>query len=137
VRTDYPNDTWNNESYEYNGSQVIKKTYTKHNSVSPKYTLYQWVDGNLASITEPDGDVIYYTWNTSELFQQGDYFGLIDLELGYATVRPKNRIKSLTTNNGVLFEISHSEDSDGKVKSIHVDPTVGNDYNVSVKYECD
>lgn len=137
IRADYPNGTWTNEAYEYDGDRLVKKSTHTNSSATLKHTSYQWLDGNMIAETAPDGDVTTYTFNTEERFQQGENAGIGELEVGYKTVRNKNRVKTLKSPSGTVTTYSYTEDNEGKIIQKQVTSTNGANYTVSNTYKCD
>ena len=136
VKSEYPNNTWANDAFEYDGPRAIKKTHTTSSSITQKHTLYQWLDGNMIAETAPDGKITSYTFDTNEAFQYGDYHGFMELERSYKTVRNKNRVKSVKLPSGAVYSISYAEDDKGLVKSYNVTSGSSVNYTVSPKYNC-
>lgn len=136
IRVDYPNGTWTNEAYEYDAGRLIRKSTHTNSNATLKHTTYQWVDGNMVAETAPDGDITSYTFNTAELFQQGENAGIGELEVGYKTVRNKNRVKTIKSPSGTITTYGYSEDSDGKIVRKQVTSTSGANYAVTNTYKC-
>jgi hypothetical protein len=136
IKLENPNGTWREEVYEYDGTRVVKKSVTTNSSVSPKHTFYQWLDGNMVGETDPDGDITSYTFNTDELFQQGENAGIGELEVGYKIIRNKNRIKSIKSPSGTITNHSYSEDNQGKIIRRQVSSSSGSNYSEKILYTC-
>ncbi|GAB2668895.1 hypothetical protein GCM10027036_23150 [Flavihumibacter cheonanensis] len=71
-----------------------------------------------------------------ELFQQGEYAGIAELELGYKIIRNKNRIKSIKSPSGTITNHSYSEDDQGKIIRRQVSSTSGANYSEKILYTC-
>lgn len=136
IKVEYPNGTWTNEAYEYDGDRLVKKSTHTHSNATLKHTTYQWMDGNMTAETAPNGDMTTYTFNTDELFQQGENAGIGELELGYKTVRNKNRVKTTKSPSGTTTTYGYSEDSEGKITRKQVTSTSGANYAETIKYKC-
>jgi hypothetical protein len=133
---EYPNNTWRDEVYEYDGNRLIKKSTTTNSSVSPKHTYYQWTDGNMVAETDQDGDMTIYTFSADELFQQGEYAGISEIQAGYKLIRNKNRIKTIKSPSGTVTTHSYSEDDQGKITRRQVTSTSGANYSEKIIYTC-
>lgn len=122
TETDPAGTNWINDSYEYNGEELIKSTNTSAIGGSPFITTYTWLNGNLRSVTA--GSVTqpldYYA---DKPRQNGDYLYLIQLIQGYEYLRNKNLVKSisdsrLTYEFGADANISSVTISEGGLTSI-------------------
>lgn len=136
IKVEYPNNTWRDEVYEYDGTRLIKKSTTTNSSVSPKHTYYQWTDGNMVAEIDQDGDMTIYTFSADELFQQGEYSGISELQAGYKLIRNKNRIKTIKSPSGTVTTHSYSEDDQGKITRRQVSSTNGANYSEKILYSC-
>lgn len=136
IRVEYPNGTWTNEAYEYDGDRLIKKSTHTNSNATLKHTAYQWLDGNMVGETAPTGDITTYTFNTDEFFQKGENAGIGELEVGYKTVRNKNRVKTTKSPSGTVTTYGYSEDSEGKITRKQVTSTSGANYAETIKYQC-
>jgi hypothetical protein len=108
---------WQNIANEYNGTELIKATYTNaFNSDSTIYA-YTWDNGNIESITGPGGfSALEYF--TDKPAQDGDYLiSLTKVYEGYETFKYKNIVKSISGTNGV--EVNYSYDASGKIISLN------------------
>lgn len=136
IKVEYPNNTWREELYEYDGTRLVKKSFTTNSSVSPKQTYYQWTDGNMVAETEQNGDMTTYTFSTDELFQQGENAGIGELEVGYKLIRNKNRIKTIKSPSGTVTTHTYSEDDQGKIIRRQVSSSSGANYSEKILYSC-
>ncbi|HET7119288.1 MAG TPA: hypothetical protein VFI29_22525 [Hanamia sp.] len=135
VRTEYSADgtDWDNEAYEYNGTQVIKLTYTSSNGGSSDISTFQWSGGNLVSVIDT-GDTTKIDYFTDKLSQGADYLSLSQFIQGYEVFRNKNILKSITNGTDVT-NVTYTYDTDGKITSLTEND--GTDtYNYSFQYQC-
>lgn len=136
IKVDYPNGTWTNEAYEYDAERLIKKSTHTNSNATLKNTTYQWLDGNMIAETAPNGDITSYTFNTDERFQQGENAGIGELEVGYKTVRNKNRVRTVKSPSGTVTTYGYTEDSEGKIIKKQVTSTAGANYAEIITYKC-
>ena len=126
---------WREDVYEYDGTRVVKRTETGHNITSPRVYVYQWLDGNMVAEVAPGNKITKYTYDTNEAAQPADYLRL-DTHNGYIIVKNKNRVKSITNQNGDTFTASYSEDANGLIKSVTVKTPSNTTYTENYKYNC-
>ncbi len=96
VRTDddstgkYP---WLNQSYAYDGDELMRSTTTASYSSIVAISSYSWSNHNMVSIAAgaTTSSLEYYT---NEPEQIGDYFGFVHLVQGYDIFRTHNLLKS-------------------------------------------
>ena len=124
--------TWYQNSYEYNGTELIKDTYTNSQNVVPEVTTVTWSGGNLATTTQHGitSTVEYYTNQPS---QEGDYLSLTQLIQGYKLYKTKNAIKSLLSGNSITnFDYTYE---DGKITALKFNGG-GTITNYNFQYQC-
>ncbi len=124
---------WDNEAYEYNGTQVTKLTYTTSYGVSSDVSTFQWSGGNLVSLIDA-GDTTKIAYFTDKLNQPGDYLSLSQLLQGYSVFKNKNVIKTITNGTDVS-SITYIYDADGKITSLTENDGT-NSYDYSFQYQC-
>ncbi len=136
VRIDYTGGHWENTSFEYEGTRVVKRIYT-HPITSPSVTTYEWQNGNLIKEISSSGNVTStYAYDTNKLYQGTDYFGAGFFDYGIRTVVTKNRVNKAITSSAT-YNITHYENQDGKVNGYKVDIEPGGDYTVNFTLACD
>jgi len=92
--------TWFNDSYEYNGTQLIKATTTFSDGSQPTVNIIKWENGNMSTLTNGNNitNIEYYTDKPA---QQGDYLDLIQKIQNVNIYRTKNAIKSLFSGGDI------------------------------------
>ena len=119
-----------NTVYEYNGTELVKSTYSLSGSSGTIINTYSWTSGNMTSSYSGTnaGAFEYYT---DKPVQQGDWFSIINLITGgfdYTTIiKNKNLLK-----NYFGSPLTYRFDADGKINAIYMDGNLL--YNM--EYEC-
>lgn len=132
TETSVDGSTWYKNTYEYNGTELIKDTYTNSQNVVPEVTTVTWSGGNLVSTTKNGvtSTVEYYTDKPS---QDGDYLALIQMIQGYKLYNTKNAIKSLLVNGTITnFDYTYQ---DGKITVFKFNGG-GTIINYDFQYQC-
>jgi hypothetical protein len=133
TENDLTGDNWDNVTYEYNGTEVIKSTSTSSGGGAPYVETYIWSDGNMVSLTTGS------TTTTLEYFtdkptQDGDYFNITQLIAGYHVLKGKNALKSIS-NGSDITNFDYNFDADGKITSFV--STGSSTYTQTYQYQCD
>jgi hypothetical protein len=119
-----------NTVYEYNGTQLIKSTFSLPGSSSTSINTYSWTNGNMTS-SYNDINATDFEYYADKPVQQGDWISIINLiNTGFdytMIVKNKNLMKNYF---GSL--LSYRFDSEGKINAIYQDGTLL--YNM--EYEC-
>jgi len=124
--------TWYKNTYEYNGAQLIKDTYTNSQNVVPQVTTITWSGGNLVA-TSQNGITSTVEYYTDKPSQQGDYLALLQMIQGYRTYSSKNAVKSLLANGSISsFDYTYQ---DGKITALKFNAG-GTITNYSYQYQC-
>ena len=136
VRTDNRNLSWSEEIYEYEGTQVVKKS-TK-TDLNPNFviTRYLWQDGNMVEEHAPGGKITRYTFDKTKPFQPGEHLGRVDLEMGYTVVRNKNRMISVTDYLGITVTHGFVEDDQGRITHESYRYSTGSNWTEKITYKC-
>jgi hypothetical protein len=132
TETDALGTKWNNEAFEYNGTDIIKSTYTSSAGGATSINTLTWNGGNLVSAS--DGS----TTTTVEYYpdiqaQTGDYFDIAQIEAGYRIYKTKNAVKSISSGS-TISNFSYSFDAGGKIISMIITSTSAITYNY--QYQC-
>lgn len=116
--------------YEYNGTALVKSTFTVSGRSAPSINTYSWTNGNMTSSYDDIGSGAF-EYYTDKPIQQGDWFAIINTIIGgfdYATIiKNKNLLKNYF---GSL--IAYRFDTEGKINAVYQDGTLL--YNI--EYEC-
>lgn len=123
---------WDNYVIEYNGTEILKDTYTTSEGGAPSIETYTWSGGNLVTITAGSTTTTleYYTDKPS---QTGDYFKYTQLTTGYEILRAKNALKAIS-NGSDITNFDYSFDTDGKIISMIL--TGASTVNYNYQYQC-
>jgi hypothetical protein len=108
--------TWNNDLYEYSGTEIIKATGTSSTGGTPTVSTLTWSNGNLVSITSGTS-VSTLDYFTDKPAQTGDYLHIAQLVAGYQIYRTKNAIKSLLSGSSIT-SFNYTFDADNKITSL-------------------
>jgi hypothetical protein len=108
--------TWNNDLYEYSGTEIIKATGTSSAGGTPTVSTLTWSNGNLVSITS-GSSVSTLDYFTDKPAQTGDYLHIAQLVAGYQIYRTKNAIKSLLSGSSIT-SFNYTFDADNKISSL-------------------
>jgi hypothetical protein len=123
---------WDNSSYEYNGTEILKTTYTVSAGGAPTIETYKWNGGNIVSLTS--GSTTYtLEYFTDKPSQPGDYFYFTELISGYYILKAKNALKSIITGADIT-NFDYNFDADGKITSFIC--TGGSSYTQTYQYQC-
>ncbi len=130
---------WNNNVYEYNGTQVVKRTFTTSSGTTPWVSSYSWSDGNMVSASSPDG-VTQYEFHLDRPMQVGDYFGTVGdlLQYGQTNIfrRNANLLKSTISSGGSHIQnYDYTFDASGKITAITA-VSGGANRVTQIEYEC-
>ncbi|MBC7936185.1 MAG: hypothetical protein H7Y86_12620 [Rhizobacter sp.] len=124
--------TWYKDTYEYNGTELIKDTYTNSQNVVPEVTTVGWSGGNLVSTTR-EGVTTHIEYYTDKPSQTGDYLALMQMIQGYKVYNTKNVIKSLITGTTITsFDYTYEE---GKITALKFNGD-GTIINYNFQYQC-
>ena len=126
---------WNNQSIEYNGTQLTKILYTSSNSNSPVLAVkYTWKDGNIASM-ETGNNIIDFDYYTNKPAVKGEWRKLTELVEGYHLYDNKNCTKSMKKGDEVTT-FTYDFDDHGKiVKMTTIEPGNAESF-VQYEYSC-
>lgn len=120
---------WNNDAYEYSGTELIKATSTSSSGGTPTISTLAWSNGNLISTTS-GSSVSTIDYFTDKPAQTGDYLDIAQLVGGFQIYRTKNAIKSLSTGSGIT-NFNYNFDADGKITSL----TASGSSNATYSYQ--
>jgi hypothetical protein len=127
--------TWNNQSVEYNGTQIAKILYTSSspnsNIIAVKYT---WKDGNIATL-ESDNTVVNFEYYTDRPAVAGDWRRYSELVDGYHLYDNKNCTKSMKNKDEVTV-FNYDFDDAGKIRKMTVVEPGNAESSVQYEYAC-
>ena len=124
--------SWNNQAFEYNGTELIKSTSTSSGGGTPSVSMLTWSDGNLVSLTSGSSTTTldYYADKPA---QTGDYLYLAQLVSGYQIYKTKNLLKSILSGTDIT-SFDYNFGSDGYISSVTVSGTTPTTY--TYQYQC-
>ena len=122
---------WYKDSYDYNGKELIKDTYTNSQNVAPQFTTIAWSGGNMISTTQ-NGTTSTIEYDLTKPAQEGDYIWLIQTIQGYKVYSTKNIIKSAATSN-VINSFDYTFEN-GKITALKFNG--GSITNYNYQYQC-
>ena len=105
-----------NDAYQYNGTEVSKHTRTASVGGLGSITNYTYSGGNLIS-SNRNGVITTYEYNSNQVSQSGDYFGLQYVFNGYEVFRSKNTVRSINSG-GNITNYDYIIDADGKIATL-------------------
>ncbi len=113
---------WNNQSIEYNGTQIAKILYTTSDPNQGVMAVnYTWKNGNLATM-EAGGTMITFEYYTDKLSAPGEWRRYAELTDGFRLYDNKNLTKSMK-NGTDITNFKYEFDSDGKIiKATVIEP---------------
>ncbi|MBS1664828.1 MAG: hypothetical protein JST68_27525 [Bacteroidetes bacterium] len=120
---------WSNITYQYDGQQLVKSTYTDFAGYNV-VTTYAWSGGNMVSISG-SGVTQNLEYYTDQPRQQGDYQYFLQFIQGYETIRSKNLVK---TQSGL--NITYDFKPNGKISSAKATPPGGATVALKYDYPC-
>lgn len=128
---------WIKTVNEYNKDQLIKTTIST-SSGTQTVQAYRWENGNptaVITLTPGKSDTADIEYYTDKPYQQGGFLYISQLIAGYATVRPKNLLKSERTGSGIV-NCSYGFDHEGRIRSATVvqDTTIR---HFNYQYQCE
>jgi YD repeat-containing protein len=126
---------WNNQSVEYNGTQIVKILYTSSNPNSPVQSVkYTWKDGNIATL-ESGANIVNFEYYTDKPAVAGEWRKYTELIDGCHLYDNKNCTKSINTF-GEVTTFTYDFDDAGKIlKMTTIEP--GNAVSsVQFEYSC-
>ena len=144
-RTEYPNGGWQEFTYQYNGTAIIKASETGGGGYGSSTRTYNWQNGNLQS--EHRQGAAYsndteYEYYTDKPYRIGDAQSWDFLEDGVQIIRNKNLIKKITATYTDEYgpektekSYSYAFDDDGKITSMTVTDHINNDLSLTYTYE--
>jgi len=120
---------WDNTTYEYNGEELKRSTYTSSTGGNPSVTTYTWSNHNLVSQISGT-DTARFEYYTDKPIQDGDYFDFTNRIQGYEFVRNKNLLKIIY---GQVFTYDFGQN--GNITTLEL--TSGNTKAfIDYEYEC-
>ncbi|MEO5942837.1 MAG: hypothetical protein ABIP30_00190 [Ferruginibacter sp.] len=123
--------TWYKDTYEYNGAELLKDTYTNSQNVAPQVTTAAWSGGNMISTTQ-SGTTTTIEYDLTKPAREGDYIWLIQTIQGYKVYSTKNPIKSVATGNSITsFDYTFEN---GKITALKFNG--GSITTYSYQYQC-
>jgi YD repeat-containing protein len=126
---------WNNQSMEYNGTQLAKILYSTSNASSPVFAVnYTWKDGNIAS-QESGGSVIEYEYYTDKPAVAGEWRKYGELVEGNHLFANKNCTKSIK-NGGEVTSFTYEFDDAGKILKMTTTEPGNAVSSVQYEYSC-
>jgi hypothetical protein len=126
---------WNNQSVEYNGTQLAKILYTSSNPNSPVLAVkYTWKDGNIAS-QESGNSIIEFEYYTDKRAVAGEWRKYTELVEGYHLYDNKNCTRSIKSG-GEVTNIIYDFDNAGKIVKMTVTEPGNAVSAVQYEYAC-
>jgi hypothetical protein len=126
---------WNNQSMEYNGTQLAKILYSTSNASSPVFAVnYTWKDGNIAS-QESGGSVIEFEYYTDKPAVAGEWRKYGELVEGNHLFANKNCTKSIK-NGGEVTSFTYEFDDAGKILKMTTTEPGNAVSSVQYEYSC-
>ena len=107
--------TWGNLLYEYNGEQLIKRTFTSSSAGTPEVLTYNWTNGNNTSLYINGSLFNNYEYYTDKEAQTGDISIIQQFVKGYQSIKNKNLTKTTIYSNGSKENYTYSFDDAGKI----------------------
>jgi hypothetical protein len=110
--------TWSNQSFEYNGNELLKVHQTDNTSSTPETTVATYTNGNLVTLTSPSSTttIEYFTDKNT---QPGDYLELAYLiNYGVGLFPHKNLLKTIDGGGGSVTNFNYEFDADGKITKV-------------------
>jgi YD repeat-containing protein len=123
---------WANLLYEYNGEQLIKRTFTSSAAGTPEILVYTWTNGNVSSIFINGKLFVEYEYDTDKTTQTGEINNLFQFIEGYEIIRNKNLTKLSKYSSGAKNNFTYSFDSGGKIITAISDGGL----NFTYQYQC-
>ena len=123
---------WNNDAYEYSGTELIKATSTSSGGGTPSVSTLIWSNGNIVSATS-GSNVSTLDFFTDKPAQTGDYLQLAQLITGFQIYKTKNAIKSLLSGS-TITSFDYNFDTDGKITSLTA--TGGSNITYTYQHQC-
>ncbi len=117
---------WQNDAFDYNGTELSRLTRTGSGSTSPLIVTYTWANGNPVSSSGGTTTNLIGV-DASKPSQVGDFSWFTAIFHEWVTVlKPKNLITSIASNT-----ITYTFDSDNKINSM-----ISGGTTVSYNYSC-
>jgi hypothetical protein len=116
--------------YEYNGTELVKRTYTVSGGSSETVDTYNWTNGNMTSSNNGiySNSMEYYTERSA---QQGDWLNIMNLiNSGLDQTKFIKNKNLLKNHSGSL--LTYRFDAEGKIDALFQDGNLL--YNI--EYEC-
>jgi hypothetical protein len=133
--TDEAGTEWNNQSIEYNGTQIAKMLYTSSNPNSPVVAVkYTWKNGNLFS-QESGNNIIYFEYYTDKPAVAGEWRKYNELTEGYHLYDNKNCTKSMKVG-GEVTNFTYEYDASGKIVKMTILEPGNAESAVQYEYSC-
>ena len=129
-------ETWGNFIYEYNGEQLIKRTFTSSTAGTPTVLVYNWTNGNNSSQYIDGKLFIQYEYYTDNGIQTGELNYLKQQFInGYEVLRNKNLTKVSTYSTGSKEYFTYAFDAAGKITTatFQAGTTI---INYNYQYQC-
>lgn len=124
--------SWDNQLYEYSGTNLIKATYTSSSGGTPSVSVVTWSNDNLVSVSSGTS-VSTLDYYTDKFSQTGDYLYLAQLVQGFQIYRTKNLLKSISSGTDIN-NFNYSFDADGNISSVTVTGSTAVTY--TYQYQC-
>ncbi|MBS1603735.1 MAG: hypothetical protein JST42_13785 [Bacteroidetes bacterium] len=125
---------WYHLTYEYNGQQVIRSSFTASTRPDTQITTFTWSGGNMVSLTsvsDTNSTTEKWEYYTDQPRQQGDASFFDQFTGGFEIIRNKNLLKS---RDGVAYtyEFIH----DGKIGAVTGRDSIGDIFISKYDYDC-
>jgi len=131
---------WSNNAYEYNGTQLVKRTFTS--SIGSTWTgTYTWENGNMVTMVE-QGNEVQLEYDLSKSARFGDYYSITAfLQYGDAHILYRNSnllVSTVRTSGGTTFITSFDYHADewGNITSMTSIAGGSPVSTAAIEYEC-
>lgn len=125
---------WSNTTFEYNGQQLARSTFTNFITPAPLVTTFTWSGGNMVSattVTATGTSTDHYEYYTDQPRQQGDYQNFQQFSQGFEIFRSKNLVKS-----ELGLKLTYEFRQDGRISSVNAIDTASNSFIYKYDYSC-
>jgi hypothetical protein len=121
-------------NFQYSGTELIQEIQKPIGSASTTVTIYTWSAGNLTEIRS-GSTVSVLDYYTDKPSQPGNYLELVNIMEGYAIIKTKNLLKSVT-QSGVTVTITYIFDKDDNITQALFTGGSGNN-TIGISYLCE
>lgn len=126
---------WTNQSFEYNGNDLLKIHETSEDDNTPSTSVATYISGNMVSLatTSSTSTLEYFT---DKKIQQGDYLELATvIQYGVGIYPHKNLLKTIDGGGGNFNNFNYEFDADGKISKLVVTGG-GSTVTLTYQYQC-